>query len=109
MTPTMHRRSFLAGAATALSASFITTDPVFGHPRPAPSERITIGLIGAGKRGGTLLRHVLNFSQVEVVAVAEVESQRREHRARSIESHYAGKKDRPNFKGVGRYNDFLTA
>ncbi len=107
------RRKFLAGAAAAVGApaafSQIVPASVLGRAgRPAASERITVGLIGAGKRGGTLTRGIMRFDEVQVVAVAEVESVRRKDRRKLIEDHYAGKAGGlgGQYKGCATYNDF---
>ena len=97
------RRSFLASTTGAFAAPYILSSTALGR-RPA-IERINIGLIGAGKRGGTLLRKTLRFPQAQVVAVAECESRRREHRARMVEAYYSEQK-KGDYKGCARYNDF---
>src|SRR5438874_11880265 len=70
------RRRLLKAAAatfpTVISASAI------GRERPAPSERINVGLIGFGARGEQVLRDFLKADDAQIVAVCDV--QRLHHR-----------------------------
>ena len=101
------RRRFLEGTAIVVAAPFVTTLAIrAGSNRPAPSERITMGLIGAGKRGGTLLGQFLGRKQVQVVAVAEVEATRRDHAKERIETRYAEDLKSGAFKGCKTHLDY---
>ncbi len=100
----LNRRQFLGHAAAIAAAPYVIPRRV--SARPSASERLTVGLIGAGKRGGTLLRKTLKFDDVQVVAVAECESQRREHRANMADEVYAAQTESGKFKGCAQYNDF---
>ena len=103
----LSRRRFLAATAAGLSAPMVVTSPIFGNAaRRAANERITIGLIGAGKRGNTLLRQVLPRGQAQVVAVAEVEGRRLEDRAQRVEKHYQKEHAAGKYDGCARTTDF---
>ncbi len=80
-----NRRDFLrtsaraiASAATAVSLPTIVSPRVFGSPSSAaPSDRIRIGCIGVGNRGGGNMKAFLNMTnRADVVAVCEVDAQR---------------------------------
>lgn len=80
------RRSFLkAGAALTAAAS---------EARPAPGDRITVGMIGAGARAHELVEAIKKHPQAEIVAVADAYKGRVERaiertrgRARAVKSY----------------------
>jgi len=82
---TTSRRRFLKGAAGLLAAPAV----VLGQEaRSAPSNRITLGLIGVGSMG---LRHVKGFLQeddCQIVAICDVDAKRREAAAGEVNKHY---------------------
>ncbi len=78
------RRSFLQNAA-ALAAPLVITSNALGNDAKAPaSERVTLGHIGVGNRGRTLLRGFQNCKAAESVAVADCYRTRRDHLAKVI-------------------------
>ena len=84
------RRSFLKKSAVLAGLPTIITSQVSATSRrPAPSERITVGVIGSGKRGHTLMRGLRGSSEVQFVAVAEVEANRRASAKKLAEDHHA--------------------
>jgi predicted dehydrogenase len=89
------RRHFLKSTVPAIAVSYI----VLGNNRPAPSNRITMGMIGLGSMG---LRHVKGFlqeSDCQIVAVCDIDADRRKEALREVNAHY-GNKD------CLQYNDF---
>jgi len=91
------RRTVLKGAATVLAVPYVIPSLVLG--RPAPSERLTMGLIGLGSMG---MRHVKGFLQEEdcrIVAVCDVDAARRRAAVQEIGKSY-GSRD------CTAYNDF---
>ena len=100
------RRRFLAAAAAASAPIILPACSVTGGARRrSANERITIGLIGTGKRGGTLTHKMLRMDELQIVAVCDVHGARRDHRAQMADDYY-GKDKKGTFKGVDRYNDF---
>jgi predicted dehydrogenase len=110
------RRTFVKQAAAAALAPTIVPASVFGRSgRPAPSNRITMGLIGCGGMGLSNLSNFLGkFNECQFVAACDVEMLR-ETKQKSrfgavaakeqIEKAYAAKD--PNYKGgVDTYKDF---
>lgn len=83
------RRAFLRRTATALAAPAIVRASALGAAgRPAPSNRLTLGLIGLGSMG---LRHVKGFVQEDdcrIVAVCDVDEKRRHEAAAVVNRHY---------------------
>ena len=67
-----NRRQFLqAGILAGAAAPAIVPSSVLGSTRVAPSDRITVGLIGAGGRGIRAMRSFLNHADVQVLAVCD--------------------------------------
>jgi predicted dehydrogenase len=67
------RRGFLRGAAAA--GGLVIAAPAWAEEakKPAPSERVRLGLIGVGGQGGF---HVANAASQEVIAMADIDSDR---------------------------------
>jgi len=71
----LNRRQFLAGSAAALSVPFFVPARSLGLAgNVAPSERITVGIIGTGGRGVALINMFLNEKDVEILAVCDVDA-----------------------------------
>ena len=101
------RRTFLKKSAILAGVPTIITAQVSASAkRPAPSERITVGVIGPGKRGHTLMRGLRGFGEIQFVAVAEVEANRRASAKKLAEDHHSKQKAKGDFKGVDTYGDF---
>ncbi len=102
-TPTSARRSFLkAGLATA-AAPFLLPGPVWSAER-SPNEKIRMGFIGMGKQNGGLLGGFMNNQQdVQVMAVCDVDTTRREHSLKVVRDYY---KSKGREETVDAYNDF---
>jgi predicted dehydrogenase len=101
------RRHFLAAASTAtFAAPFLLPARIWGAEADAkPNARLTMGFIGMGTQGHHLLGSFLPHSTVQVVAVCDVDTTRREHYKKTVEDFYAAKADQ-QFKGCAAYNDF---
>ena len=79
------RRNLLKGAAVA--APYVITSTALGNAETPPaSERVTLGHIGVGSRGGVgqLFGHFQQCKVAQSVAVADVYKDRREAHARMI-------------------------
>lgn len=101
------RRSFLSLAAAA-PAPFVIPSHVWSAS-VKPSERLTMGFIGMGKRNRTLLRNFL-LQDTQVLAVCDVDATRRKTALDMVNQYH---EENPEKKGSGckAYNDFreLTA
>ena len=92
------RRTFLRGsvgavAGAALLSPTIVPSSVFGAN--APSNRVTVGMIGMGRQAYySNVKSFLSFPDVQVVAVCDVDAWRLESGRKAVEDHYA--KDRPS-------------
>lgn len=89
---TTSRREFLLRtAAASVAASFPTVLPsrVLGQDgATAPSEKISLGVIGIGPRCTYDLQAMLQFEDVRCVAIAEVQAKRREAGKQLVDGHY---------------------
>lgn len=77
--PSLSRRSFLkrsAATGASLAAPLVLPGHVLGWGAAAPSQRITMGVIGYGGRCGAILPHFLMFDDVQCVAVSDCRSER---------------------------------
>jgi predicted dehydrogenase len=59
-----------------------------GGGRAAPSERIVLGAVGVGGRGGYDLRALLGQRDVQAVAVCDVQKARRDAAKRTVDGRY---------------------
>jgi len=108
---TLSRREFIhrtaAAAASALAAPTVITGTAIGSGLiPPPSERISLGFVGAGWRGNDLVKSLWNFPDVQCLGVCDVFKSRRESTAGAIDKHYEKSMGKGSFKGCRRYNDF---
>lgn len=94
----IHRSAALASAPTLLSRRSSADAP------PA-NDRVTLGFIGMGKMNRGHLRNFLRRNQTQVVAVCDVDTNRREDAQATVNEHY-GKQSGSEYKGCDAYNDF---
>ena len=101
------KRNFLkAGLATALAAGFpaIVPSTVFGQY--APSKRINIGAIGAGRISrGHDMPEVLKYDRARIVAVCDLDAHRLEE-GKSFVNDFYGKKTGKPYDGVKTYANY---
>ncbi|MFH1716649.1 MAG: Gfo/Idh/MocA family oxidoreductase [Planctomycetota bacterium] len=106
----VNRRQFLKHAAAfsgLISSPWIVSSPARGtEGNVAPSERITVGLIGKGLMGSGHLRRLAGDREVQVLAVCDVDRSRREDGKRLVEETYAAESSRGSYQGCAAYNDY---
>jgi predicted dehydrogenase len=104
MTP-LHptRRRFLQSSAL-LAAPFILPGRVWSQAT-APSKRLTLGCIGMGKMMKGHLGNFIQRDDVEVLAVCDVDTTRREAAKKRVDEAYT-KKAGETRNGCAAYNDF---
>ena len=115
-TNNTNRREFLA---TTAAATMLPLTAFGRDSRPAPSERITLGLVGLGSRGFNLLGEFLGHSDAQILAVCDVDSFHyrdnpwgkgkafgREPAQQAVDTHYAKEKSGTIGGGVSVYSDF---
>lgn len=100
----VHRRHFLKTSATAIGASALapTIIPSSALGRDGaivPSERIVVGGIGIGRRGGYDLGCFLQQQDVQFVAVCDIKQKRRGEVKQIADEHYGN-------QNCATYRDF---
>src|SRR6266568_7115967 len=94
------RRRFLAAAGVAITAPTIIPASVFGAKgRPAPSERITLGVVGWGMMGPGNTKAFLGQKDCQVVAACDLDTRPLAQAVNTINTHY-------NNKDCKEYHDF---
>ena len=86
----LSRRGFVSGVAASLAAPLVVRGSVFGDDQNAPAaEKITVAAIGIGKMMyGSHLPHYLRMPEVQVVAVSDVDTTRREAGKKRVDDAY---------------------
>lgn len=104
----MSRRNFLRqGAATLGAISALPTivpSAVLGAA--APSNRINMGMIGMGLMMGGHLNNMLGRSDVQVVAVCDVKTDKRDQARDRVNKKYAEQTASGTYKGCDAYNEY---
>ena len=100
----LSRRHFLQRAALA-SAPLLLPARVWAQAT-APSRRYTVGCIGMGKQMGGHLRNLLQRDDIQVLAVCDVDTTRREDAQRRVDAAYAKKAGTGTATTCAAYNDF---
>ncbi len=102
------RRSFLRRMAAVIAVPHIVPSSALGRgATTTPSNRIGIGMIGAGRQTIAVnLKQFLQFPDTQVLAVCEVDAWRTANARKSIEDHYARSKPSGRYRGCAAYDDF---
>ncbi|MCA9060402.1 MAG: Gfo/Idh/MocA family oxidoreductase [Planctomycetaceae bacterium] len=83
------RRSFLATSGVAAAAASVLPGHVLGmNGATAPADKITLGVIGIGPRCTYDLKAMLPFTDVQCVAIADVQAKRRDAGKALVDQHY---------------------
>jgi len=102
-TQSYSRRNFLKHAAVAGALPWLLPSHVWSA-QTAPNNQITLGFVGMGTQNRSLLHNFLRHSETRVLAVCDVDTNRREAAKQSVESFYTQSKI--DYKGCAAYNDF---
>jgi predicted dehydrogenase len=106
------RRSFIKNmvsassitAGTSLTFPFIVPRSVFG--KEAPSNQLNMGCIGVGRMGRTDLQGFLEFDQIRVVAVCDIDSNRASDARILVEKKYASHIKNNKYAGCVVLHDY---
>jgi predicted dehydrogenase len=110
--PLITRRVFLhrsaAAAGVALAGPAVVPSSALGKDgKVAPSDRIGIGMIGAGRQVVSYnLRQFLNSPDTQVVAVCDVDTWRLAKAKKMVEGYYGKKTPSGRYKVCTAYKDF---
>ncbi len=85
------RRELLQHSIAAVAFPTIVSSRVLGRSAVAPSEKITLGVIGIGPRCTYDLGSMLAEDDVQCVAICDVQASRREAGKKLVDSHYENK------------------
>ena len=102
------RRQFVKTAVATCAAPVVIQASAWGAAaKPAPSQRITVGMIGVGRQAKFAnLRQFLGMPDVQVVAVCEVDAWRLANAKKQVEEAYAKNTASGSYKGCREYRDF---
>ncbi len=103
---TVTRRSVLKASAAALAFPYFVPDSALGKgSRAAPGNRIALGMIGVGNMGGAHLNYFLNHSEAQIIAICDVNGEKRESAKSQVDERYTASSS--GFAaGCHTYNDF---
>ena len=83
------RRRFLAAAGAALAVPTIIPSSALGRQnKPAPSERITLGVVGWGMQGPGNTQEFLKIKECQVVAACDLDKKHLSQAVSRINNHY---------------------
>jgi len=107
----MNRRTFFRKTFNEVVATFgaplVLSGSVIGKNRSvSPNNKIAVGFIGTGNNGTNWLKHFFKDDRVRVVAVCDVEPNRREAAQKTVHDRYAKQRETGTFKGCDTYGDF---
>jgi predicted dehydrogenase len=106
-TRTVTRRRFVQQSAATMALPWIISSSSLGaQDAEAASERLNLGFIGMGRMNRGHLGHFLRQSDVQVVAVCDVDTTRREHAHQTVEERYAEATKDGAFSGCEAYEDY---
>jgi predicted dehydrogenase len=101
------RRDFVRSTAAAVALPTIIARSALGDDKKdAASERLGLGFIGMGTMNRGHLGHFLSQKEVQVLAVCDVDTNRREAAKKTVETRYADQIKSGTYKGCAAYNDF---
>lgn len=86
------RRRFLTATGAAVAAPMIIPASALGQSgRPAPSERITMGIVGWGMQGPSNTGNFMREADCQVVATCNIDKKHLEASVNAINNHYKNK------------------
>lgn len=101
------RRGFIGATASALAVPWIVRSSALGADGAvAPSNRITVGLIGRGCMGRGHLARLVGDRDVQVLAVCDVDRVRRDEGKEVVEANYTASQPGGKYSGCTAYNDY---
>jgi predicted dehydrogenase len=103
---TFTRREFVKAAAAAGGLPLLSTALRGDDKNTAANDRVVIGFIGVGTMNRGHLGYFLGQKDVQVVAVCDVDTTRRESAKSTVEKKYAEAQKSGAYKGCAAYNDF---
>ena len=106
MKNTVSRREFVK--KTAVTAGLFTIVPrfVLGKGFIAPSDKITLGLIGCGRQRNVANRFIRHTMEGEILACSDLFAQKMEEFKKDTVEHYAEYRGKPDYSGIATYMNY---
>ncbi|MEI7899522.1 MAG: Gfo/Idh/MocA family oxidoreductase [bacterium] len=103
----MTRRGFIGATASALAVPrMVRASAPRAGGAVAPSNRLTMGLIGRGCMGRGHLARLVGDSDVQLLAVCDVDRSRCAEGKEAAEANYAASQPGGKYAGCAAYNDY---
>src|SRR5437879_1949689 len=106
LTHAISRRDFMKNAAVAAALPILLARAGHGEEKKPAHERLTMGFIGIGTQMRGHLAYFLGQKDVQVLAVCEVDTTRRDHAKKMVEERYGKDIKSGIYKGCDAYVDF---
>jgi Oxidoreductase family, NAD-binding Rossmann fold/Oxidoreductase family, C-terminal alpha/beta domain len=100
------RRRFIGSMTGAAAAPIIISASVLGRGATAPSDRVTVGIIGSGERASFETKQYPSFDNTVIVAVCDAQESRRISAKEMLEKQYAEQRPGNPNRGIRMYRDF---
>src|SRR5262245_3104505 len=100
------RRTFIKASAAIAAPLIIARSALGDEKKDAASERLRIGFIGVGTMNRGHLDYFLGQKDVQVLAVCDVDTHRRENAKQTVEQRYGEAIKSGQYKGCAAYTDF---
>ncbi|MFO0942511.1 MAG: Gfo/Idh/MocA family oxidoreductase [Pirellulales bacterium] len=91
MTTKLNRRNILLGSSAAIATSYFVAQTSLANLSSSINDKINLGVIGIGPRCTYDLTAMLKFQDVRCVAIADVQSSRREAGKKLVDDAYGNK------------------
>lgn len=107
-TTGISRRGLFAGAAAAtLAGPLLVSSAARADDKKAPAnDRLGLGFIGVGTQNRGHLNHFLGQKDVQVLAVCDVDTKRRENAQKVTEERYADQTKSGQYKSCAAFNNY---
>lgn len=103
----LSRRHFLKGSATLAAGFMIVPRHVLGGPGYiAPSDEITLGMIGCGRQSNGLGKRFIKEAACRVIAACDVDATKLERFQQASVEQYAQVRGAVKYSGCDGYRDF---
>jgi predicted dehydrogenase len=101
------RRMVLRSAVAAVAAPYVVPATVLGRAaRAAAGDRMTLGIIGLGNMASNHIGWFLENRETQIVAVCDVDADKREAARHRIEEAYAAERAAGTYRGCDTYNEY---
>ena len=103
MKKSITRRSFLKNSAIVGSVFSIVPRHVLGKGFIAPSDKITMALIGCGRQRNVATRFISETQETEIVACSDLFPAKMEEFKQNVVQAYAKHRDNPTYSGLSTF------